>query len=194
GWHGEQVVSLFCYEPDALAELLALWQTQERPTRLLVTQGRAEAAVRAWLASTDTSRAQVGTLAIDFLPNLSQTDFDHLLWACDLNLVRGEDSVVRALWAGKPFLWQIYPQHDNAHHAKLTAFLDRLDAPASLSAAHAAWNGVCQGPMPVLMLDSWRAWAADVRRDLWQQSDLTSRLTDFVARAQAHGRPRSESR
>ncbi len=69
-----------------------------------------------------------------WLPHLPQTDFDHLLWACDLNFVRGEDSLVRALWAGKPFVWQIYPQDDDAHHAKLGAFLDWLDAPSSLRA------------------------------------------------------------
>ena len=41
-----------------------------------------------------------------------------------LNAVRGEDSLVRALWAGQPFVWHIYPQDDGAHHAKLDAFLD----------------------------------------------------------------------
>ena len=72
-------------------------------------------------------------LSITWLPLLSQPDFDHLLWACDLNFVRGEDSLVRALWAGKPLVWQIYPQDDEAHHAKLAAFLDWLGAPAGLA-------------------------------------------------------------
>ena len=49
-----------------------------------------------------------------------------------LNLVRGEDSLVRALWAGKPMVWQIYPQHDAAHHHKLEAFLNMLDAGPAL--------------------------------------------------------------
>ena len=59
-----------------------------------------------------------------------------MLWACDVNFVRGEDSLVRALWAGKPLVWHIYPQHDDAHDAKLEAFLDWLQAPASLRAFH----------------------------------------------------------
>ena len=46
-------------------------------------------------------------LALPFLP---QASFDRLLWACDVNFVRGEDSFVRAQWAGRPFVWQIYPQ------------------------------------------------------------------------------------
>ncbi len=54
-----------------------------------------------------------------------------MLWACDLNAVRGEDSLVRGLWAGKALVWHIYPQDDDAHHAKLHAFLDSLQAPAS---------------------------------------------------------------
>ena len=72
------------------------------------------------------------------LPWLPQPDYDHLLWACDLNFVRGEDSFVRAQWAGRPFVWQIYPQHDGAHAAKLDAFLDRCLAGARRRAARAA--------------------------------------------------------
>jgi uncharacterized repeat protein (TIGR03837 family) len=43
---------------------------------------------------------------------------------CDFNIVRGEDSFVRAQLAGKPFIWHIYPQEDRAHEVKLAAFLD----------------------------------------------------------------------
>jgi uncharacterized repeat protein (TIGR03837 family) len=82
------------------------------------------------------------------LPWLSQPDYDRLLWSCDLNFVRGEDSFVRAQWAGVPFVWQIYPQHDGVHAAKLDAFLDRMLDGAGLAAATAlrrlwrAWNGL----------------------------------------------------
>ena len=34
------------------------------------------------------------------LPWLTQPDYDRLLWSADLNFVRGEDSLVRAIWAG----------------------------------------------------------------------------------------------
>ena len=81
-------------------------------------------------------------LLLSYLPRLSQADLDHLLWACDLNFVRGEDSVVRAIWAGQPFVWQIYPQHDDAHHDKLNAFLTMLQADTSLQQFHAVWNGL----------------------------------------------------
>lgn len=196
-WRGEQLVSLFCYEPAALVELVAQWQAQERPTRLLVTHGRAAAAVRALalphrVDCGDTTQA--GGLTIDYLPALTQLEFDQLLWACDLNLVRGEDSVVRALWAGKPFIWQIYPQHDDAHHAKLQAFLDLLDAPESLRAAHWAWNGIGGGTMPLPDPSPWVLWAMETRQRLWGQSDLCTRLTEFAASIHARLGRANESR
>ncbi|MEY4625250.1 MAG: hypothetical protein RL061_775, partial [Pseudomonadota bacterium] len=55
------------------------------------------------------------------LPFMPQEDYDWLLSRCDFNLVRGEDSFVRAQWAGKPFIWDIYPQSDQVHEVKLNA-------------------------------------------------------------------------
>jgi hypothetical protein len=57
---------------------------------------------------------------------LSQEDYDRLLWSCDLNIVRGEDSWIRAHWAARPFIWQPYPQSEGAHRIKLEAFLKRI--------------------------------------------------------------------
>jgi uncharacterized repeat protein (TIGR03837 family) len=58
------------------------------------------------------------------LPFLSQQNYDALLRECDLNFVRGEDSWIRAIWAGKPFIWQPYLQTENTHIKKLKAFID----------------------------------------------------------------------
>ncbi len=182
-WQGERLVSLFCYEPSALPALLAQWQQEPRPTRLLVTPGRAAVAVRGVMAAIGLAASKGDALRIDELVPMRQTDFDHLLWACDLNLVRGEDSVVRALWAGKPFIWHIYPQDDDAHHAKLQAFLDVLQAPASLRQAHLAWNSVVDTPLPRLSDEHacWVGWAQRTRERLCLQDDLVTRLEDFVA-------------
>lgn len=165
-------VSLFCYEPAALPELLDLLAHQPRPVQLLVTPGRAAAAVQAC--------ARPAGLALHFLPWLTQDDYDHLLWACDLNFVRGEDSLVRALWAGRPFVWQIYPQHDDAHRAKLAAFLDWLEAPASLRAFHQSWNGFDTQPLPVPDLPAWDRNAVQARQLLLEERDLLSQLLEFV--------------
>ncbi len=169
----ERWIALFCYEPKPLAAWLAALATASTYTRLLVCAGRATAAVRAAMPT-------VGShLTVHELPHLSQLVFDELLWACDLNCVRGEDSLVRALWAGKPLLWHIYPQDDDAHLAKLDAFLDWLDAPPSLRTAHHAWNG--HGAAPDLTdLKTWTVSVALAREKLLAQDDLTTQLLRFV--------------
>ncbi len=176
-WRGERLISLFCYEPPGLPALLDQLARSAQPTRLLVTAGRAEAAVRQWLAG----RATTGALALHWLPLMPQPQFDELLWACDLNLVRGEDSLARALWAGRPLAWNIYPQHDDAHLAKLDAFLDWLDAPPDLRAFHAGWNGSAV-PLPALDIDGWRPCAEQARRRLLDLPDLVGELMRWAAR------------
>jgi uncharacterized repeat protein (TIGR03837 family) len=139
----QRLVSLFCYEPTALGELLHTLATDAQPSCLLVTPGRVSAAVYAEIARKNVLQSlwnKREALSFVYLPALTHADFDHLLWSCDLNFVRGEDSLVRAIWAGQPFVWQIYPQDDDAHLAKLDAFLDWLDAPSSLRQVHAQWN------------------------------------------------------
>lgn len=178
-WQGERLVSLFCYEPHALPALLARLQSDAQPTRLLVTAGRATAAVRALVTDAGVE-AGGGSLVVSHLPWLSQTDFDHLLWACDLNFVRGEDSLVRALWAGQAMVWQAYPQNDLAHHVKLQAWMDCLQAPASLRQWHAAWNGADDAAPPALDLPAWRASVQGLGARLHKQDDLTSQLLGFV--------------
>ncbi len=175
---GEQLVSLFCYEPAALPQLLRHLGTQPVPARLLVTAGRARAAVEAALAAVDAAPRP----AITFLPLLTQAGYDHLLWSCDLNLVRGEDSLARALWAGRPFAWHIYPQDDGAHEAKLQAFLDWLQAPASLRAFHAAWNGFTPD-LPAPDLPAWERTAAEARQRLLALPELVEGLVASACHA-----------
>jgi uncharacterized repeat protein (TIGR03837 family) len=162
---------------------MQLSQADER-TRLLVTQGRPSAAVTAATQALNLPPSGTGQLQISQLPYFSQTDFDHLLWACDLNFVRGEDSLVRALWAGQPLVWHIYPQDDLAHHDKLHAFEAALDMPLLLRKFHAVWNGVETGPLPTLsraILEDWHDWSNRTQHRLQSQSDLTTTLLGFVA-------------
>ncbi len=171
---GARWFSLFCYEPPALPDLLA--QSASEPTHWLVTPGRATAAMQAACTLHDQP-------SIAYLPYQPQDAFDAMLWACDLNFVRGEDSLLRALWAGQALVWQIYPQHDNAHHDKLLAFLDWLQAPPSLRQFHALWNGLEQGPLPAInapLLAEWRACIQAARQRLLAQDDLVTQLLNFV--------------
>jgi uncharacterized repeat protein (TIGR03837 family) len=178
---GERVASLFCYASAPVGALLQALAAA--PTLLLVTPGAAAQALQAALAR----QAAPATLRCIALSWLNQSDYDRLLWACDLNFVRGEDSFVRAQWAGAPFLWQIYPQHDDAHAAKLDAFLGLM-----LQGAHAdldvtvrrlwrAWNGLEDGPLVLPDATSWGAQALAWRERLLAQPDLGSQLLGFVA-------------
>lgn len=170
-----RVVSLFCYEPTALPELLHQLAADAAPTELLVTAGRAAAAVRSQGSPAG------GGLRLHFLPLLSQREYDHLLWACDLNFVRGEDSLVRALLAGVPAVWEIYPQHDDAHHAKLHAFLDWLQPPPGLREFFLAWNGVSGKPLPPLAIERWREAARTALDRAQALPELAAELVQFAA-------------
>lgn len=188
-WRGERLVSLFCYEPAGLGGLLDTLTNNMQPSYLLVTPGRASAAVRAEASKISRRNPMWNkreALSIFYLPQLSQIDFDHLLWASDVNFVRGEDSLVRALWSGKPLIWQIYPQHDAAHEIKLDAFLDWLQAPASLRAFHRRWNGLELPDQTVqdapFTPENWQDCATQARANLLQQEDLSTQLLNFIAK------------
>ncbi|WP_089961824.1 elongation factor P maturation arginine rhamnosyltransferase EarP [Limnohabitans sp. 2KL-3] len=170
------LISLFCYEPAALPQLLA--QGVGTPHHLLVTPGRPLAAVQQALAG------MAEPPHWSALPYTDQIGFDEMLWACDLNFVRGEDSLVRALWAGQPFIWHIYPQDDNAHHDKLEAFLNWMQAPESLRKAHRVWNGMEAGEWPALnssALADWTACTQAARLRLLKQDGLLSQLLSHAA-------------
>lgn len=174
----EQVVSLFCYDNPRLPELLERL-VEQHPTLLLSAPGPATEQMR-------TAHRPAGLRHIA-LPWLSQDDYDRLLRSCHLNLVRGEDSFVRAQWAGRPFLWQIYPQEDGVHAGKLAAFLDlhlgTAAPPLKVGVRHAmqAWNGL-GGAMPGLPpLPEWEALARAWRAQLLRQAPLAQQLLDFVA-------------
>jgi uncharacterized repeat protein (TIGR03837 family) len=169
------LISLFCYEPAALPQLLH--QLVGTPHHLLVTPGRPLAAVRQAL------HQMPAPPNWSALPYTDQNGFDDMLWACNLNFVRGEDSLARALWSGQPFIWHIYPQDDNAHHAKLESFLEWMRAPESLRQAHRVWNGIENTAWLTLnpeILEAWFACATAARAKLLLQNALHVQLMAFV--------------
>lgn len=176
----ERVVSLFCYQSAPVSDLLKM--LQGTPTLIMTTPGPASLLTQGW-------PTEATDVRIHALPWLSQIDYDQVLWSADFNIVRGEDSLVRAVWARAPFVWQIYPQHDGVHERKLQAFLSEMLQAFSAPQARAVrqfmrwWNRL-ETPLP--MPPEWVQWA-DWRRDLqpWTdalcaQPDLVTQLTTFV--------------
>ena len=147
---GTSIISLFCYPAAPVADLLDALCDGASPSLLLVPEGVASAALAAWARQLPAPGSVVrrGSLSLQVIPFLDQPDYDRLLWCCDLNFVRGEDSMVRAQWAQKPFVWQIYPQEEDAHRAKLDAFLERF-------------SEQLPGPVAAACGDCWHAWNGD---------------------------------
>ncbi|HEY8101250.1 MAG TPA: elongation factor P maturation arginine rhamnosyltransferase EarP [Burkholderiaceae bacterium] len=187
--------SLFCYPHAPVSALFDAWQSGEKAITCLVPEGVATNAIQAFLGSEAKAGAvrTRGALTVRVLPFVAQPDYDKLLWACDVNFVRGEDSFVRAQWAAKPFVWHIYPQDENLHHKKIRAFLQRYSPDiASVNAFYLCWNGAgsenmqIQADWPIL----WSEFQADMpkitcravewQRQMLANGDLAGNLLDFA--------------
>lgn len=187
---GGLTVSLFAYENAGAGELLAAWASGSCPVQCLVPEGRLLPQVRSFFAQESGKHYAQGSLTVHVLPFLPQPEYDHVLWLCDLNFVRGEDSFVRAQWAAKPLVWHIYPQEDSHHQVKLQAFLARyvadlpeVDARALTDFWHAwerqagtgaAWPAF-EAALPSLAAHA-RTWA----RTLAGRRDLAAELVSFA--------------
>lgn len=179
---GALLGSLFCYPHapiDALAQVL---QQHERPVLLVVPHGVAPGLENLCAAS--------DRLMLARIPFVTQTDFDRLLWCADLNFVRGEDSFVRAAWAARPLVWQIYPQDDDAHLQKLEAWLARYPAPPAAHALIRAWNQhkperVTAVLRQALAVENWSVWQNAAQawdKEQAQLPDLAQSLVDFCTK------------
>ena len=141
-------VSLFCYDNAALPALVEAWRAGATPVVCVVPEGTALASLSriAGHAIALGTNVNLGCLTIRAIPFLELEQYDRLLWACDFNFVRGEDSFVRAQLAARPLVWQAYPQQEDAHLQKLSAFLERYaaaldaDTRAVICAFTEGWN------------------------------------------------------
>ena len=200
-WHGlglaprrpkELRISLFGYENASIPSLLSALAGAGHPVGLLVPQGKAVPQVAAWLGLETMHTGETlsrEALTISVLPMLDQDAYDRLLWACDLNFVRGEDSFLRAQFAARPLVWQAYRQEDRAHFAKLDAFLDLYCADMPLPLAETtralwhAWNEEADvsplWPAYLAHLDGLQQHAVAWCAHLAQEPDLAAKLMIF---------------
>ena len=142
-------ISVFAYENNALHGLFDAWAEGAQPVLCLVPEGRILPQAGQYFGDAAPCAGKAysrGNLQVRVLPFIEQERYDELLWACDVNFTRGEDSCVRAQWAARPFIWHIYPQHDAVHWKKLHAFLNLYNASLDVAASQAvqglwkAWN------------------------------------------------------
>ncbi len=182
---GEQVALLFCYDNPALEPALHDL-AQHAPTLLLATPGPAARQLAALAAQ----GALPPRLRVHALPYVPQAAFDRLLWASDFNAVRGEDSLVRAIWAGAPFVWQAYPQHDGAHGPKVEAMAASAGFAPEVRALWRAWNGLQAPDAPWPGVPPRAAWEPALSRwrtELASREPLAPALLAF-AEAKASGK------
>ena len=187
-------VSLFCYANAALPALLDVWAEGDEAIVCVVPEGVAQSELDRWTGGAIPHPGMPvvrGRLTLAVAKFVVQDAFDHRLWACDLNFVRGEDSLVRALWAMQPLVWQIYPQAEDVHLLKLDALLARCEADMDAGAARAQrafWHAWNRGD-PEATAAAWPAFREAlprlrVRGSEWaqalaRQSDLAKGLVTF---------------
>ena len=187
-------VSLFCYANKALPALLDAWSEGDEEVVCIVPEGVAQAELDRWTAGAvphPGAPAVHGRLTLAVAGFVDQDAFDRRLWACDLNFVRGEDSLVRALMAAHPLVWHIYPQAEDVHLLKLDALLTRFEAGLGAGAVRArrafwqAWNSghpdatVAAWPAFRAALPALNAHARVRAGALARQTDLAKGLVAF---------------
>lgn len=114
-------ILVFSYEGDfgpILRDLASL--AQERPLLVLVAPGRSSG------PTLDAWEALRRPFPVLELPFLDQETWDGVLLLSDFSIVRGEESLSRAVLGGRPFLWHAYPQEKKHHLVKVRALLDRM--------------------------------------------------------------------
>jgi uncharacterized repeat protein (TIGR03837 family) len=203
---GALKASLFGYASAPFESLARACERYPGPVWLVAPEGYAatalaQRAARRGHRANDHDGGHRRELEVLVVPFLPQDRYDRLLWACDVNFVRGEDSFVRAQWAARPFVWNVYPTDDGAHWVKMSAFLARytanLDRPhaAAVTALWEAWNRA-QETAPAdetrpAVSEAWPAFAGrlpalQAHAQWWSarlatQRDLADQLVDFVA-------------
>jgi hypothetical protein len=178
-----RLLTVFCYPHAPITQLLDALCADSRASVVLVPQGVAP----------ELTTRRLGPLQqvyIERIPFVSQPEYDQLLWMADLNVVRGEDSIVRAVWAGKPLIWQIYPQTEDTHLIKLEAWLKMSSLPTDIQDLMRNWNAdavsadLPNGFAQAVNAEAYAQWSSHalaLSHTLAQEVDFAQALHDFCA-------------
>lgn len=186
-------ISLFGYPNAPIHDFLHILQESRQDIVVYVPNSSILPHVTHFLGVSQTNAHaayQRGNLHINLLPFLSQNDYDTLLASCNINVVRGEDSWVRAIWAGKPFIWQPYFQSENTHMVKLHAFLSMFYHDCDEAAKQAIVELNCAWTQGTITADLWQnylrqhdklsAFTQARAKALAAQPDLASKLVIYL--------------
>jgi uncharacterized repeat protein (TIGR03837 family) len=185
-----RLATLFCY-PTVDFQALFNALVHSGPWTLAVAEGVAGHAQV--LARECSQQAQAyasrppnrPALIVERFAWLSQPDYDRLLWSADLNIVRGEDSFVRAQWAARPMLWHIYPQEAAEHLSKLDAWLTASACPLAAARAMQAFNRPTlswSAALPeALSVPHWHLWQTQAVQWAAQLAELSDLADNLVA-------------
>ena len=189
---GVRLISLFAYENAGISGWLDLLAMDGGGTHLLVPEGRILGDVERWLGVEYLAAGDIhkrDALTVQVLPFVSQEKYDRILWCCDFNIVRGEDSFVRAQWAARPLMWHIYRQDEDTHLQKLNAFLELYTtdlspgSKAALVSLWKSWNADLDIAQPwKMLLDHWVEVSLHAQKWSIEQglkSDLAIELVQF---------------
>ncbi len=178
-----RLLTLFCYPHAPVAQLLEALCTEPRASVVLIPEGVAP----------ELATGRLGPFKqvyLERIPFVSQPEYDQLLWMADLNFVRGEDSIVRAVWAGKPLIWQIYPQTEGTHLIKLEAWLKISILPTDIQDLLRHWNAdtvsadLPNGFTKAINPKTYTQWSVNalaLSHSLVQDVDFAQALHDFCA-------------
>ncbi|ORF05593.1 hypothetical protein BGI03_08690 [Snodgrassella alvi] len=164
--HTGQLWLVFAYTSGQWAQWMAMWQQADTPVTLWLAGGQVIESLRAakLIAPEELQQegdiCELGNVTLVRIPFVPQAAFDRLLWLADAAIVRGEDSFVRALWAGLPFFWHIYRQDDDVHLQKLHSFWFKAMQgwPAELRQAFTVLSDDLNGAGAVSSLKREQAW------------------------------------
>ena len=119
--------TVFTYEKNFLPLLDAL-NNLNRDCILLLMGDKTQQSIKKILPEIKKdfgNQYKYGRIIIKFQNFLSQEEYEEVIQVADFNYARGEDSIVRAIISGHPFLWHIYCQEDFVHMEKLNGFLSK---------------------------------------------------------------------
>jgi len=126
-------------------------------------------------------------------PFLTADEYDKVLASSKINFVRGEQSFIRTILAGKPFIWQAYIQEGDYQLVKVEAFLDvfgkyweNKELFEVYRQIMLAWNGNKQS----ISVDNWgifienlptiRVYTQNFANYLRKECDLGSHFDKFI--------------